>query len=165
MSEDKKIINNLSIGDALLSSREHVRASEDDHRMEFVDEVKGISFINDSRSIRLTATRTSLECIKAPVVLILGGNDQENDYSVIFRQVKDKVKAIVYLGADSDKILTHYSRHSMLFVMAENVKEAVQVSAAYARTGDVVLFSPACPAADYKNRGNEFREEVKNLIK
>jgi len=147
--------------------RERVRSTEDDHNMEFVDEVNGIAFINDSKSIRLTATRNSLEAIETSVVLILGGDDRDNDYSTLFRQVKDKVVAIIYLGSNSDKILKHYSRHSMLFAKAMDIREAVQLACAYAKSGDVVLFSPGCPSYhvfdNYKNRGNEFKEIVKKL--
>lgn len=167
MSDINKIQNYHARLDLNLLSRDRVRSSEDDHHMEFVDEVNGIAFINDSKAIRLTATRNSLEAIETSVVLIIGGDDRDNDYSVLFRQVKDKVVAIIYLGSQSDKILKHYSRHSMLFAKALNVKEAVQLANAYARSGDVVLFSPACPSYhafdNYKNRGNEFKEIVKTL--
>lgn len=169
MSENEKIKNYHSKLDLSLLSRERVRSSEDDHHMEFVDEINGIAYINDSRSIKLTATRNSLEAIETSVVLILGGDDRDNDYSVLFRQVKEKVVAMIYMGNYSDKILKHYSRHSMLFAKASDTKEAVQLASAYARSGDVVLFSPSCPSYhafdNYKNRGNEFKEIVKSLRK
>jgi UDP-N-acetylmuramoylalanine--D-glutamate ligase len=81
--------------------------------MEFVDEINGIAYVNDSKSIRLSATRNSLEAIETSVVLIIGGNDADNDYSVLARQIKEKVIAIVYLGKYSNKILQHYSKHNM----------------------------------------------------
>ena len=74
-----------------LLSRNRVRSSEDDHQLEFVDEINGIAFINDSKSIRLTATRNALEAIETSVILIIGGDDRDNDYSVIAQQVKQKV--------------------------------------------------------------------------
>jgi UDP-N-acetylmuramoylalanine--D-glutamate ligase len=167
MSEIDKIKNYHAKLDLNLLSRDRVRSSEDDHHMEFVDEVSGIAYINDSRSIRLTATRNSLEAIETSVVLIIGGDDRDNDYSVLAQQVKQKVVAIVYLGTQSDKILKHYSNHSMLFAKAADIREAVQLSSAYARSGDAVLFSPACPSYhafdNYKNRGNEFKEIVRHL--
>lgn len=167
MLENSKIKNYHAKLDLNLLSRDRVRSSEDDHHMEFVDEVNGIAYINDSRSTKLTATRNSLEAIETSVVLIIGGDDRDNDYSVLFRQVKEKVVAIIYLGSYSDKILKHYSRHSMLFVKALNTKEAVQLASAYAKAGDVVLFSPSCPSYhafdNYKNRGNEFKEIVRGM--
>lgn len=167
MNEINKLKNYHEKIDSRMLSRERVRSSEDDHHMEFVEEVSGVAFINDSRSIRLTATRNSLEAVETSVVLIIGGDDRDNDYAIIGSQVKQKVVAIVYLGQQPDKILKHFSAHSMLFATAIDLKEAVQVASAYARSGDVVLFSPACPSYhpfdNYKNRGNDFKEIVRKL--
>jgi UDP-N-acetylmuramoylalanine--D-glutamate ligase len=168
MSEIDKIKKYHEKLDLNLLSRERVRSSEDDHHMEFVEEITGIVYINDSKSIKLTATRNSLEAIETSVILIIGGDDRDNDYSVLAQQIKQKVVAIIYLGDQSDKILKHYSDHTMLFAKAIDIKEAIQLSSAYARSGDVVLFSPACPSYNafdnYKNRGNEFKEIVKSLL-
>lgn len=164
---DNNKIKNARSGEPGLLSRMHTRSSADDHHMELIDEVNGITFINDSMAIRLTATRNSLEAVKAPVVLIVGGDDSENDYSLLFRQVKEKVTAIIYLGSDSDRILKHYSRHYMLFAKAAGISEAVQIANACAKPGDAVLFSPGCPGCypfdNYRNRGNEFKTVVKKL--
>lgn len=169
MTESNKIRNYHDKLNQTLLSRNRVRSSEDDHQLEFVDEINGITFINDSKSIRLTATRNSLESIETSVVLIIGGDDRDNDYSVIIQQVKQKVIAVVYLGSYSDKILKYFSLHKMLFGKALTIEEAVKMSAAYALSGDVVLFSPACPSYhahdNYKNRGKEFKEVVKKLKK
>jgi UDP-N-acetylmuramoylalanine--D-glutamate ligase len=150
-----------------LLSRLRVRSSEDDHQLEFVDEINGIAYINDSRSIRMTATRNALEAIETSVVLIIGGDDRDNDYSVLAQQIRQKVVAIIYLGSHSDKVLKCYSSHRMLFSKAFDLKEAVQIASCYAMSGDVILFSPACPSYhafdNYKNRGNEFKGIVKGL--
>lgn len=167
MTEIKKIQDFQSKLDQTLLARTRVRSSEDDHHMEFVDDISGIAYINDSKSIRLTATRNSLEAIETSVVLITGGDDRDNDYSVLGEQVKQKVIAIIYLGDDRNKIMKCFSAHTMLFAKAMDIKEAVQLSSTYARSGDVVLFSPACPSYhafdNYKNRGNEFKEIIKRL--
>lgn len=167
MTESNKIRNYHDKLNQTLLSRNRVRSSEDDHQLEFVDEINGIAYINDSKSIRLTATRNALESIETSVVLIIGGDDRDNDYSVLAQQVKQKVIAIVYLGSYSDKILKYFSSHKMLFGKALTIEEAVKMSAAYALSGDVVLFSPACPSYhahdNYKNRGNEFKEVVKKI--
>lgn len=169
MTENNKIRNYHDKLNQTLLSRNRVRSSEDDHQLEFVDEINGIAFINDSKSIRLTATRNALEAIETSVVLIVGGTDNDNDYSVLSQQIKQKVVAVIYLGSSSDKILNHYSSHKMLFAKASTINEAVQMSVAYAISGDVVLFSPACPSNHthdtYKTRGNEFKDVVKNLKK
>lgn len=167
MSENIKIKNYQAKLDQTLLSRERVRSSEDDHHMEFVEEINGIAYINDSKSIRVTATRNSLEAIEASVVLIIGGNDEDNDYSILHQQIKQKVVAIIYLGNNSDKILTHYSSHKMFFAKASSIPESVTIASIYAHPGDVVVFSPACASHqtvdNYKDRGNEFKKTVKDL--
>lgn len=167
MTESNKIRNYHDKLNQTLLSRNRVRSSEDDHQLEFVDEINGIAYINDSKSIRLTATRNALESIETSVVLIVGGNDVDNDYSLLAQQIKQKVVAVIYLGINSDKILSSYSSHKMLYGKALSIKEAVQMANAYAISGDVVLFSPACPSYhehdNYKNRGNEFKDVIRNL--
>jgi len=165
MSENK-IKNNQTQQESLLQQRQRVQSSDDEHQLEFVAEVNGIAYINDARSIRLTATRNSLEKIETSVVLIIGGDDKENDYSVLAQQIKQKVVAIVYLGNYSDQILKHYSTHYMMYVRAASMQEAVTMASCYAKSGDAVLFSPACENAvdNYKIRGNEFKAIVQNLI-
>lgn len=167
MTEQDKIKDCYDKLNQELLSRDRVRSSEDDHQLEFVEEINGITYINDSKSIRLTSTRNALEAIKTSVVLIIGGEDRDNDYSVLAKQIRQKVVAVIYLGVHADKVLKFYSSHKMLFAKATTLKESVQVAAAYALSGDVVLFSPACPSNhafdSYKNRGNEFKNVVKGL--
>jgi UDP-N-acetylmuramoylalanine--D-glutamate ligase len=166
--ENSKIKNYHAKLDRSLLSRDRVRSSEDDHYMEFVDEIRDVVYINDSRSTGISATHNSIEAVEAPVVLITGGDDRDNDYSVLARLTKQKIVAVVYLGADSNKILQHFSTHSILFAKAYDLKEAVAIAGSYSKQGDVVLFSPACPSYhehdNYKNRGNEFKSLVKRLI-
>ncbi|MDQ3046309.1 MAG: hypothetical protein M3R27_02090 [Bacteroidota bacterium] len=164
MTEESKIENNGSKTDQRLLSREPVRSSDDDHHMEFVDEVNGVAFINDARSTRLTASRNSLESIETSVVLIIGGDDAESDYSILAQQMKQKVVAVIYMGYKSDHILKHFSSHNLLFVQAFTIREAVKIASYYARSGDAVLFSPSCGHPEnYKFRGTEFRSVVKSL--
>ena len=146
-----------------LLNRQQIVPSDDNHQVEFVAEINGVSYVNDSKSIRLTSTRNSLELLKTPVVLIVGGDDRTNDYSVLSKQIKEKVISIIYLGSDNDQIFKHYSANYMLFSKSETIEEAVQIAAAYAKSGDTVLFSPACEHTDYKNRGNKFKAAVNNL--
>ncbi len=109
--------------------------------------------------------KSSLEKIETSVVLIIGGDNNENDYdyALLAQQVKQKVIGIVYIGNNSDKILKNYSTAYLLFTKAQTIREAVQLASCYAKSGDVVLFSPACENENYKNRGKEFNEIVKHL--
>jgi UDP-N-acetylmuramoylalanine--D-glutamate ligase len=168
MTDNNKIKNDLAASKHSLF-RQRVASSEDDHNMEFVDTINGVAYINDSRAIRITATRNSLEAIDTGIVLIIGGDDNTNDYSVLAEQVIKKVIAIIYLGNNSDLILKHFSSHTMFFAKAEDLKEAVNIADSYSRSGDVVLFSPACPNCsfyeNYMIRGNAFKALIKEFKK
>ncbi|MBA3971348.1 MAG: hypothetical protein H0X46_04270 [Bacteroidetes bacterium] len=169
MNENNRVKNFNAKLNLELAFGQRVRSSDDDHQLEFVDSVNGVAYINDSKSIRLTATRNALESVETSVVLIIGGDDRDNDYSLLAQQIREKVVAIVYMGSNSDKILKFYSAHKMLFAKAFSLKESVQIAAAYALSGDVVLFSPACQnyhsVNNYKSGGNEFKSLVTSLKK
>lgn len=136
----------------------------DEHYLEFVAQVNGVGYINDSKSIRLRETLDSLKRIDGSVVLIVGGDDEGNDYSVLSKQIKEKVRGIIYLGQESDAILQHYSTQNMLFAKAFTIEEAVKMAYFFAGSKDVVLFSPGCNhPTDYKVRGYKFKKEVRNL--
>lgn len=136
----------------------------DEHALEYVASVNGIAYINDSKAIRVTETLESLERMESSVVLIVGGDDEATDYSVLSKQIKQKVNAIIYLGKNSDLILQHYSTYNMLFAKALTVEEAVKMAYLFANSKDTVLFSPGCDHYhDYKVRGYKFKKEVNNL--
>jgi UDP-N-acetylmuramoylalanine--D-glutamate ligase len=131
--------------------------------MEFVAEVNGIAYINDARSVTPLSTRAALQAIETSVVLIMGGNDSGSDYSVLASAL-DKVVGIVYLGNNAEKIFRLIHSRNMLFVKAEDLKEAVVAASCYACSGDAVLYSPASEgfssADTYKIKGSEFRSLV-----
>ena len=102
-----------------------------------------------------------------PVILILGGVDKGNDYSLLKELVREKVRSIVCMGADTRKIHEAFGDIVPLMVNTESAKEAVQAAFHFANKGDVVLLSPACASFDlfknYEDRGNQFKQAVKNL--
>jgi len=108
-----------------------------------------------------------LESMKKPTILILGGIDKGNDYSLIRELVKEKVKAIVCLGVDNRKIHEAFQNDVSLIVNTGSAKEAVQAAFHFANKGDVVLLSPACASFDlfknYEDRGDQFKKAVKEL--
>lgn len=138
-----------------------------EHRMEFVATVRGVEFINDSKATNVNSTWYALESMTRPVVLILGGVDKGNDYSLITDLVKEKVKAIVCMGTDNRKIQDAFSSLVTTMVTTNNAQDAVQASFHIASKGDVVLLSPACASFDlfknYEDRGNQFKKAVKEL--
>ena len=138
-----------------------------EHRMEPAGVVKGVSFINDSKATNVNSTWYALESMNNSVILILGGVDKGNDYSLLKELVREKVKAIVCMGAENRKIHEAFGDIVSLMVNTENASEAVQAAFHFANKGDVVLLSPACASFDlfknYEDRGNQFKQAVKDL--
>lgn len=137
-----------------------------EHRMESVVTIRGVEFINDSKATNVNSTWYALESMNKPTILILGGIDKGNDYGLIMDLVKEKVKAIVCLGLDNEKIKEAFG-DVVKVVSTSSADEAVQVAFHMATVGDAVLLSPACASFDlfknYEDRGKQFKEAVKNL--
>ncbi|MDO3645281.1 UDP-N-acetylmuramoyl-L-alanine--D-glutamate ligase [Mucilaginibacter sp. L3T2-6] len=138
-----------------------------EHRLESVAVISGISFINDSKATNVNSTWYALESMTSPVVLILGGVDKGNDYTMLRDLVKQKVKAIVCLGKDNHRIHEAFSDIVEVIVNTHSAQEAAAVSYHLAEKGDTVLLSPACASFDlfknYEDRGNQFKQAVKEL--
>ncbi len=138
-----------------------------EHRLEFVAKISGISFINDSKATNVNSTWYALESMSSEVVLILGGVDKGNDYSMLKDLVKHKVKAIVCLGKDNRRIHDAFEDDVEVIVNTFSAEEAAQVAYHLAKKGDTVLLSPACASFDlfknYEDRGRQFKQAVKEL--
>src|SRR4051812_23042897 len=148
--------------------RESVATFESlEHRMEHVAIVRGVEFINDSKATNINSTWYALESMRQPTILILGGVDKGNDYTLIEDLVKEKVKAIVCMGIDNSKIYKAFENIVPTILETESAHEAVQKAFLFADKGDVVLLSPACASFDlfknYEDRGRQFKEAVKAL--
>lgn len=138
-----------------------------EHRMEYVSTVRGVEYINDSKATNVNSTWYALESMDKPVILILGGIDKGNDYSLLRELVKEKVKTIICLGSDNRKIHEAFQNDVALMVNTASAEEAVKASYHFANKGDVVLLSPACASFDlfknYEDRGEQFKQAVRNL--
>ena len=140
-----------------------------EHRLEPVLSIRDVLYINDSKATNIDSAWYALECQTRPVIWIVGGTDKGNDYSVLDKLVREKVKAIVCLGVDNTKIHAAFED----VVGADNIVDtlsaeaAVRASAAFAQPGDVVLLSPCCASFDlfknYEDRGCQFKEAVRHL--
>jgi UDP-N-acetylmuramoylalanine--D-glutamate ligase len=137
------------------------------HRLEFVASVRGVDFINDSKATNVNSVWFALESMKKPVVLILGGQDKGNDYNEIKELVAEKVKAIVCLGVDNKNIHEFFGSTIATIVDTQSAKDAVLAAYSLSEKNDVVLLAPACASFDlfknYEDRGDQFKEAVKNL--
>jgi UDP-N-acetylmuramoylalanine--D-glutamate ligase len=158
----------VTVGIRKQKIREAIQSFEAlEHRMEYVSTVRGVEFINDSKATNVNSTWYALESMTKPVVLILGGIDKGNDYSLIRDLVKEKVKAIVCMGLDNRKIHEAFQNDVAVMVNTISAEEAVKAAFHFAKKGDVVLLSPACASFDlfknYEDRGKQFKEAVKDL--
>jgi UDP-N-acetylmuramoylalanine--D-glutamate ligase len=137
------------------------------HRMEPVSTVRGVEFINDSKATNVNSTWYALESMERPTILILGGVDKGNDYSILLDLVREKVKAIVCLGTDNGKIHEAFKNDVKLIVNTATAEEAVKAAFHFATPGDTVLLSPACASFDlfknYEDRGDQFKQAVREL--
>ncbi|WP_430899804.1 MULTISPECIES: UDP-N-acetylmuramoyl-L-alanine--D-glutamate ligase [unclassified Paraflavitalea] len=137
------------------------------HRMEAVATIRGVEFINDSKATNVNSTWYALESMTKPTVLILGGVDKGNDYTLLDELVAEKVKAIVCLGSDNKKIHEAFQGKVSVIMDTTSAEEAVFASFRLAEKGDVVLLSPACASFDlfknYEDRGDQFKLAVRNL--
>jgi UDP-N-acetylmuramoylalanine--D-glutamate ligase len=159
-------------GKVLNIRKETIRESLTDfqgveHRLESVIMVAGINFINDSKATNVNSTWYALECMQPDVVWIAGGIDKGNDYSELNTVVKEKVKAIVCLGKDNQKIIEAFGALVPTIVETTSMEEAVRSAYYLAHKGDTVLLSPACASFDlfnnYEDRGRQFKLAVRNL--
>ena len=137
------------------------------HRLEPVLKIKNIRYINDSKATNVNAVYFALESMSAPTVWIVGGVDKGNDYGMLYPLVREKVKAIICLGIDNQKIIDAFQPITDLMVETQSMKEAVLIANKIAQKNENVLLSPGCASFDlfqnYEDRGNQFKQAVKEL--
>ena len=138
-----------------------------EHRMEPVLTVRGVEFINDSKATNVNSTWYALDSMTKPTILIIGGVDKGNDYSLLQDMVREKVKGIICLGIDNKKIHEAFNKTVATIIDTNSAVEAVRTAFHLASKGDVVLLSPACASFDlfknYEDRGNQFKKAVREL--
>jgi len=138
-----------------------------EHRLEHVLKINKVHYINDSKATNVNATYYALESMDAPTVWIVGGVDKGNNYKELFSFVNEKVKAIICLGVDNQKLMENFASMVDIIIETQYMSEAVKIAYKIAEAGDNVLLSPACASFDlfenYEDRGRQFKEAVRNL--
>lgn len=138
-----------------------------EHRLEKVTTVGGVLYVDDSKATNVNACYYALESMKTPTVLILGGLDKGNDYNEIKDLVKQKCRAIVYLGADNKKLHDFFDKLGIPTCDTNNMADCVKACHQYAQPGDTVLLSPCCASFDLfrnmEDRGDQFKARVREL--
>lgn len=138
-----------------------------EHRLEFYLKVHGIQFINDSKATNVNSTWYALESMNAPTIWIAGGIDKGNDYSSLFELAEKKVKALICLGVDNEKLHEAFKDRIGIIADASSMSEAIRMAYSLGEKGDNVLLSPACASFDlfenYEHRGRSFKQAVREL--
>ncbi|MEO1713406.1 MAG: UDP-N-acetylmuramoyl-L-alanine--D-glutamate ligase [Bacteroidota bacterium] len=153
------------LGVDLAAMQEAVQSFRNDpHRMEFVRTLREVSYINDSKATNVDSVFFALSAVPAPIIWVAGGIDKGNEYEKIRPLVQDKVKALICLGADNEKLIDTFGSSVDAVSEAKTAAQAVATAVQLAEPGDTVLLSPACSSFDlftnYKERGDLFREAV-----
>ncbi len=137
------------------------------HRLEFIREVDGVEYVNDSKATNVNAVWYALESYSQPVILIAGGRDKGNDYASLVELVQNRVRVLISIGEAGSKLDTELGPYVDQRVRAESLSDAVRYASLLSRSGEVVLLSPACSSFDmfesFEHRGDVFRHLVANL--
>ncbi len=137
-----------------------------EHRLEFIAEIAGVRYYNDSKATNVDATLKALDAFPGRILIILGGKDKGSDYTLLREPLREKAVLAFLIGAAADKIEKQITG-SVAIERAETLERAVETAAHAARSGDIVLLAPACASFDqfqnYEHRGRVFKELVHQL--
>jgi len=137
-----------------------------EHALEFVDEVRRVKFIDDSKSTNAISLKAALESLDKPGILIMGGRDKGNDYDPLKSLVREKVSQMILIGESAEKIQDSIGSYTTVH-RATTMEDAVHLAYSLAESGDTILLSPACASfdmfRDYAHRGEVFRKIVKDI--
>ncbi len=137
-----------------------------EHRLEVVETVRGVKFVNDSKGTNVDATRCALLSFPPPILLIAGGRDKGSDFNPLEKLIAERVKRIILLGESKEKLAATWKGLAPISKV-ETLSQAVRRSLQLSRPGDTVLFSPACASfdmfTDFEERGRRFKEEVRKF--
>jgi UDP-N-acetylmuramoylalanine--D-glutamate ligase len=143
------------------------------HRLEFVSEVNGVKYFDDSFSTTPETAIAAIESFAQPKILILGGSSKGSDFTRLGKAIRESesIKAIIGIGDEWEEIkasLGNLTSQVLLIEGAQNIHQIVKAAFKIAQRGDVVLLSPACASfdmfKDYKDRGEQFKKEVLGLV-
>lgn len=140
---------------------------DEEHKLEKVLRINGVKYINDSKAVNVNATYYALDSVETSMVWIVGGVDTGNDYEPLLPLVNEKVKAIICLGDNNQKLIETFANVVDFMIETVSIEEAVKIAYKLTEEGDAVLLSPACASYDlfenYKDRGEQFKQAVRQL--
>ena len=143
------------------------RFDKEEHRLEHVTHFQGVYFVDDSMACSVNATYYSFETIKSPVIWIAGGNDTHTNYMELIGHVSQKVKRLICIGNNNDKLVETFSKYIPEIQECKDMEDAVRIAFYAADRRNIVLLSPACECdslyPDYQTRGNTFKKAIAQL--
>jgi UDP-N-acetylmuramoylalanine--D-glutamate ligase len=157
----------LECGASVDSMRQTIRNFKGvEHRLEFVAEIEGVKFYNDSKATNVDAAIKSLEAFPDGLVAILGGKDKGSDYSPLAPLVRERCRHVILIGAAAGQIAAALEKTAPIH-RAKTMEEAVELGFRLGRPGNTVLLAPACASFDmfdnYEHRGRVFKDAVARL--
>lgn len=143
------------------------RLSDIEHRLEYVDTVNGVEYINDAKASDANSSWYSIDCMESLVIWIISSSEYEDDYELFYEMDAEKVKALVVLGPNKDAVEAAFKGRIKTIARGEDLMNALNLSRSFAQEGDVVLYSPAFSDFEnyvhYKERGQQFRKAVREM--
>ncbi len=139
----------------------------EEHRLENVLRINGVQYINDAKAVNVNATYYALDTVENAIVWIVGGVDKGNDYENLLPLVNEKVKAIICLGENNQRLIETFGNTVDFMIETTDMYEAVKIAYKLSEAGETVLLSPACAGYDlyesYEEKGKQFKQAVREL--
>jgi UDP-N-acetylmuramoylalanine--D-glutamate ligase len=137
-----------------------------EHRLEFVAEINGVEFFNDSKATNVDAALKAIEAFPGPLIVILGGKDKGAPYTPLIEPLRQRARTTLLIGAAAEKIASDFA-DLVPYIHAETLDRAVHLASSAAQPGDTILLAPSCASFDqfenYEQRGRLFKELIRNL--
>ena len=168
----KNAMASSTLLDLMKVRKESIRESladfeNEEHRLEMVLQINGVQYINDSKAVNTNASYYAIDSMESPTVWIVGGVDKGNDYETLLPLVNEKIKAIICLGDNNQKLIETFGGIVDFMIETVSMEEAVKIAYKLSADGDAVLLSPACASYDYyenyEDRGKQFKYAVRQL--
>jgi len=168
----KNAMANSTLPDLMRVRKETIRDcmsdfESEEHRLEDVFRINGVQYINDAKAVNVNATYYALDSLEGPIIWIAGGIDKGNDFENLLPLVNEKVKAIICLGINNERIIETFSSTVDFMIEVADMKEAVKIAYKLSDTDETVLLSPACASYDlfesFEEKGKQFKQAVREL--
>ncbi len=139
-----------------------------EHRLEFVDQLDGVNFYNDSKGTNIQSSIKAVEAIDSPIILLVGGYDKKIEFDSFIKGFAGKVKHMLVMGESQEKIINAANRNGFHnYSPVEDMKEAIEKALKLSQPGDNILLSPACASwgmyDNYEERGKDFKDKIHSL--